>query len=129
MDIAAKLQVYRESEPGAVPAVDILEMATMGGARALGWADKIGSLEPGKLADLIALDLNDIGWAPNDAQDLYTAIVYAISGMHVTDVMVGGEWLLRDKTWTTVDYPAAVAQMNKDYQRLNQNLQKQEEQE
>jgi hypothetical protein len=43
--------------------------------------------------------------------------------------MVGGEWLLRDKTWTTVDYPAAVAQMNKDYQRLNQNLQKQEEQE
>jgi 5-methylthioadenosine/S-adenosylhomocysteine deaminase len=123
MDIAAKLQVYRESEPGAVPAKDILWMATMGGAKALGWEDKIGSLTSGKMADLIALDLTDIGWGPKGAQDLYTAIVYAISGMHVTDVMVDGAWLLQDKQWTTVDYPGAAAQMNEDYQRLNANLQ------
>jgi 5-methylthioadenosine/S-adenosylhomocysteine deaminase len=123
MDIAAKLQVYRESEPGAVPAKDILWMATMGGAKALGWEDKIGSLTPGKMADLIALDLTDIGWGPKGAQDLYTAIVYAISGMHVTDVMVDGAWLLQDKQWMTVDYPGAAAQMNEDYQRLNANLQ------
>jgi 5-methylthioadenosine/S-adenosylhomocysteine deaminase len=123
MDIAAKLQVYRESEPGAVPAKDILWMATMGGAKALGWEDKIGSLVPGKMADLIALDLTDIGWGPKGAQDLYTAIVYAISGMHVTDVMVDGAWLLQDKQWKTVDYAGAAAQMNKDYQRLNANLQ------
>ncbi len=128
MDIAAKLQIYRESEPAAVPAEDILEMATMGGARALGWADRIGSLEPGKLADLIALDLNDIGWGPKGAQDFYTAIVYAISGMHVTDVMVDGNWLLQNKQWTTVDYPGAVTQMNMDYQRLNNNLKLHEEQ-
>ena len=123
MDIAAKLQVYRESEPGAVPAKDILWMGTMGGAKALGWENKIGSLIPGKMADLIALDLTDIGWGPKGAQDLYTAIVYAISGMHVTDVMVDGAWLLQDKQLTTVDYPGAAAQMNKDYQRLNANLQ------
>jgi 5-methylthioadenosine/S-adenosylhomocysteine deaminase len=122
MDIAAKLQVYRESEPGAVPASEILEMATLGGARALGWEDKIGSLEPGKLADLIALDLTDIGWGPKGAQDLYTAIVYAISGMHVTDVLVDGKWLLKDKAWQTVDYYAAVNQMNQDYRRLEENL-------
>ncbi len=128
MDIAAKLQIYRESEPAAVSAEDILEMATMGGARALGWADRIGSLEPGKLADLIALDLNDIGWGPKGAQDFYTAIVYAISGMHVTDVMVDGNWLLQNKQWTTVDYPGAVTQMNMDYQRLNNNLKLHEEQ-
>lgn len=124
MDITAKLQVYRESKPGVIPAKDILEMATLGGARALGWEDKIGSLAPGKLADLIALDLTDIGWGPMGAQDLYTAIVYAISGMHVTDVMVDGKWLLQEKQWTTLDYSSAASQMNEDYLRLNQNLAK-----
>ena len=94
----------------------------MGGARALGWEDQIGSLTPGKLADLIALDLTDIGWGPRGAQDLYTAIVYAISGMHVTDVMVDGKWLLQNKQWTTVDYSGASRQMDEDYLRLNQNL-------
>jgi len=127
MDIAAKLQVYRESEPAAVPAIEVLEMATLGGAKALGWEDRIGSLEPGKLADWIAVDLQDIGWAPKGAQDLYTAIVYAVSGMHVTDVMAGGDWLLRDKEWKTVDYPAAVKQINRDYLQLEANLLKQEE--
>jgi 5-methylthioadenosine/S-adenosylhomocysteine deaminase len=124
MDIAAKLSVYREAEPGAIPAKDILDMATRGGARALGWDDRIGSLESGKLADLIALDLGEIGWAPKGAQDVYTAIVYAISGMHVTDVMVDGHWLFRNQQWQTVDYPSAVAQMNKDYKRLEENLAK-----
>ncbi len=124
MDVAAKLMIYREQEPGAIPAETIVELATMGGARALGWEDRIGSLEAGKQADLIALDLTDIGWGPKGAQDLYTAIVYAISGMHVTDVMVDGEWLLREKEWLTVDYPAAVKQMNRDYSRLTDNLKK-----
>jgi 5-methylthioadenosine/S-adenosylhomocysteine deaminase len=128
MDIAAKLMVYREQEPGAIPAEAILEMATMGGARALGWGDKIGSLECGKLADLIALDMTDIGWGPEGAQDLYTAIVYAISGMHVTDVMVDGSWLLKEKNWLTVEYPAAVEQMNRDYLRLERNLKEREDQ-
>ncbi|QRN83870.1 amidohydrolase [Chloroflexota bacterium] len=122
MDIAAKLQVYRESEPGVIPAKAILEMATLGGAKALGWEDKIGSLAPGKLADLIALDLTDIGWGPKGAQDIYTAIVYAISGMHVTDVMADGKWLLQDKKWTTMDYSGAASQMDADYLRLNNNL-------
>ncbi len=122
MDIAAKLSVYRESEPGAVPAKDILDMATLGGARALGWEDKIGSLEKGKLADLIALDLTDIGWGPKGAQDIYTAIVYAISGMHVTDVMVDGQFLLKDQQWQTVEYQAAVQQLNQDYVQLNERL-------
>ena len=122
MDIAAKLSVYRESEPDAIPAVEILDMATRGGARALGWDDQIGSLEDGKLADLIALDLTDIGWAPKGAQDIYTAIVYTISGMHVTDVMVDGQWVLIDKKWQTLVYDSAVEQLNQDYLRLQQAL-------
>ena len=122
MDIAAKLSVYLESEPSAIPAAEILDMATMGGARALGLEDQIGSIESGKFADLIALDLNNIGWAPKGAQDIYTAIVYSISGMHVTDVLVDGQWLLKDQAWQTLNYPEAVKQINQDYQRLAAKL-------
>jgi 5-methylthioadenosine/S-adenosylhomocysteine deaminase len=80
-------------------------MATLGGARGLGLEDEIGSLEPDKKADLISLDLDSIGWAPRAGQDVYTALVYSVGGMHVQDVMVDGEWLLKDTRWTTLDYP------------------------
>ncbi len=107
MQITAKLMSLHEGEPGAVPARDILEMATLGGARALGLEDEIGSLEPGKLADLITLDLTEVGWSPRSGQDLYTALVYAINGNYVRDVMVDGRWLYREDDWTTLDYAAA----------------------
>jgi len=86
-------------------------MATLGGARALGLEERIGSLEPGKRADLIALDLSEIGWAPSAAQDVYTALVYSVSGMHVRDVMVDGQWLLRAGQFTTLDYATACAEL------------------
>lgn len=107
MSTAAKLAAHREGQPGAVSAMEIVEMATLGGARGMGLADQIGSLEPGKKADLISLDLNEIGWAPFSGQDVYTALVYGVSGQHVRDVMVDGRWLLRDAQWTTLDYPQA----------------------
>lgn len=122
MQLAAKLMSYRELEPAAIPARDIIEMATLGGARALGLEDEIGSLEVGKQADIIALDQTSIGWGPRGAQDLYTALVYAVSGMHVTDVMVAGNWLLRNTKWTTVDYPAARQAMEQDYEKLHHRM-------
>ncbi len=88
MDIAAKLQVYRESEPGVIPAKAILEMATLGGAKALGWEDKIGSLTPGKLADLIALDLTDIGWGQKVLR-IYTPLLF----MRSAACMLRMSWL------------------------------------
>ncbi len=96
-----------EKQPDAIPARDIVEMATLGGARALGLADQIGSLEAGKKADLIALDLAEIGWGPAGGQDVYTALVHSVSGMHVRDVMVDGAWLYRNGAWLTLDYAAA----------------------
>lgn len=109
MQIAAKLMSLREHQPAAIPARDILEMATLGGARALGLEDEIGSLEPGKKADLITLDLGAIGWGPADGQDFYTALVYSVCGLHVRDVMVDGSWLLREGNWITLDYVSARA--------------------
>ncbi|MFN8446117.1 MAG: amidohydrolase family protein [Caldilineaceae bacterium] len=104
METLGKLMSFREGQPGAVAAREIVEMATLGGARALGLEEKIGSLEVGKSADLITLDLDNIGWGPRAGQDLYTALVYAINGLAVQDVMVEGDWLLRDTKWTTLDY-------------------------
>ena len=103
MQITGKLFSFVEQTPNAIPTRTILDMATMGGARALGLQEEIGSLEAGKQADLITLDLSEIGWAPA-AQDTYTALVYGISGMHVRDVMVAGRWLLRDGEFRTLDY-------------------------
>src|SRR5688572_11862948 len=99
MQIIGKVMSLREKTPGAIPAETIVRMATLGGARALVMERDIGSLEAGKKADLIALNLIEIGWGPSRGQDIYTALVYGISGMHVTDTMVNGHWLLRDRAW------------------------------
>ena len=107
MGLAARLMSLREKQPAAVTAREVVEMATLGGARGLGLEDQIGSLEVGKKADLISLDTDAVGWAPRNGQDVYTALVYAVSGMHVCDVMVDGEWLLKDARWTTLDYLGA----------------------
>ena len=85
-------------------------------------ADKIGSLEVGKQADLISLDLDEIGWAPTGGQDVYTALVYGISGMHVRDVMVNGKWLYKEGLFKTIDYPDARQQMVRDIIQLQQIL-------
>ena len=103
MQITGKLFSFLERKPNAIATRTILEMATMGGARALGLEEEIGSLEPGKQADLISLDLSEIGWAPA-AQDVYTALVYGVSGMHVRDVLVAGRWLMREGSLATINY-------------------------
>jgi 5-methylthioadenosine/S-adenosylhomocysteine deaminase len=120
MHILGKLMSYRERQPTAIPSQRIVEMATTGGARALGLADQIGSLEPGKQADLISLDLNETGWSPRAAQDVYTALVYGVSGHHVRDVMVDGAWLLRDSRLMTLDYPAARDELEEAFTRLQE---------
>ena len=104
MAITGKIMALLERNADAIPTRYILDMATMGGARAVGMEKEIGSLETGKKADLIALDLNEIGWAPFGGQDFYAALVYAVSGYHVRDVMVNGDWLFRDNDWTSMDY-------------------------
>lgn len=107
MALAGKVMSLSEQRPNAVPTRKLLEMATLGGARALGLADQIGSLEVGKRADLITLDLNEIGWSPTGGQDVYAALVYSVTGQHVRDVLVDGQWLYRDGGWLTIDFAQA----------------------
>ena len=122
MQITGKLWSLLERTPNAVPTRAILEMATMGGARAIGLEDEIGSLEAGKQADLIALDLDEIGWTPESGQDVVTALVYSMTGMHVRDTMVAGRWLYRDDDWTTVDYAEERAVLEETRRQLHSIL-------
>jgi len=107
MALAGKLMAMLQHNAAALPTRFILEMATMGGARAIGKEKEIGSLEIGKKADWISLDLDEIGWSPVGGQDVYTALVYSVTGQHVRDVVVNGRILYRNNTWLTIDYAAA----------------------
>lgn len=127
MQTTAKLMALRERSPGAISAREILDMATMGGARALGLQDSIGSLEAGKKADLISLDFTGIGWPPDEAQDLFTALVYAVTGLHVCDVMVDGKWLLKDGGLTTIEYANARSDLNSAFSELQRRRQETED--
>ncbi len=78
----------------SITAENVFDMATINGARTLGMEDKIGSLEAGKLADLVVLDLNQVSTVPAD--NFYSQIVYSASSKNVVEVMVDGEWVVRD---------------------------------
>src|SRR5208337_5674857 len=88
-------------DPRALGACSVLRMATIDGATVLGMADRIGSLEPGKLADLIVIELNRPHLTP--LYDPISHLVYAARGTDVRDVMVNGRWVVQDRRITTVD--------------------------
>jgi 5-methylthioadenosine/S-adenosylhomocysteine deaminase len=94
---------------GIFPPERVLEMATLGGARALLWEDQIGSLEPGKRADLIAVDLHRSSLSPVYDFSLVPNLVYSGSGADVTFAMVDGRVLMRDRTITFLDEAALIA--------------------
>jgi 5-methylthioadenosine/S-adenosylhomocysteine deaminase len=124
MTLTGKLMALLRRDPGAISTRSILEMATLGGARALGKEKEIGSLEPGKKADLIALDLDEIGWSPRGGQAIYTALVYSVTGQHVRDAMVNGQWLFRDNRWLTVDFNAARRDLEHQHTELMRRINK-----
>jgi len=124
MTLTGKLMSLLRRDPTAISTRSILEMATMGGARALGKEKEIGSLESGKRADLITLDLDEIGWSPLGGQDIYTALVYSVTGQHVRDVMVDGRWLFRDNQWLTVDFNAARRELEHQHTELMKRINK-----
>jgi len=107
MGTAARLQKISNRDPQALSARDVLEMATIGGARALGMDKSIGSLEPGKLADVIVISLKQPRTQP--VYSVESAIVYAASGTSVVTTICNGRILMRDGKVLTVDVPAAIA--------------------
>jgi 5-methylthioadenosine/S-adenosylhomocysteine deaminase len=109
MKYASLLQKVSTLEPLALPAPDVLEMATINGARALGMEDQIGSLEVGKMADLILVDTR----VPHNTpmHDPISTLVYSARGDDVTHVMVAGEFQVRDGHATFVDEDQLINQV------------------
>jgi 5-methylthioadenosine/S-adenosylhomocysteine deaminase len=101
MRSAALLAKAVSNDASTVPARDVLRMATLNGAQALGLGEETGSLEPGKWADLAAICLDTLETRP--LYDPVSQLVYACSREQVTDVWVAGQHLLKERRLTTLD--------------------------
>jgi len=105
--LAALLAKGISGDATALPAWQALEMATLGAARALGLDSKIGSLRPGKFADLAAVRLDDIETSP--CYDPLSHLVYAAGREQVSHVWVNGKLVLDDRQLTTIDTQEVIA--------------------
>lgn len=93
--LAANL--HKREDPRRITEQDVLDMLTVNGAEALGMKDRIGSLEPGKKADLVAVDLDRPDMRPvHGRRGVVSNIVYSFNG-EVTDSMVEGDFVMRDR--------------------------------
>ena len=117
MRLAAFLAKGASGDPTVLPAQQAVLMATRMGAQAMHIGDITGSLEPGKRADLILVDTSPLHNAPRfqrDNNSPYAQIVYAAKSTDVTDVMVNGRWVMRDRQLLTLN-EANLLQAAKEY--------------
>ncbi len=94
-------------DPTVLPARKLIELLTVGGAGVLGLADRIGSLTPGKEADILCLDVNGPHATP--LVDPFAHLAYAARASDVRHVVVRGRPLLQDRTLTTIDLDGVLA--------------------
>jgi 5-methylthioadenosine/S-adenosylhomocysteine deaminase len=120
MDFAGKLAKVSREDPTVLPARVLVAAATAGGARALGLSEKIGSLEPGKQADFIAIDVANSHVQP--FEDVYSTLVYSAKSSDVTDVWVDGKALLRQRRPTTLNAAAILEKAKTWRQKIRQSL-------
>ena len=109
--------------PAAMDAASVFEMATLGGAHALGLGKETGSIEVDKSADIVLLDL-DRPWNPSIdiPENIYSTIVYTGSPENVRSVMVDGRWLYRDGEYTTLDEEEVRRAASGELKKLNERV-------
>jgi len=120
MKAAALLAKLHTEDATALPAGDALYMATMGGARAMGLEQSIGSIEIGKQADLIAVDLSG-----PECQPVYnplSQLVYACNGSQVSHSWIAGAALMHDRELTNMDLPGLSARTARWQQQIRQTM-------
>ncbi|HEX5840273.1 MAG TPA: amidohydrolase family protein [Anaerolineales bacterium] len=113
--LAAFIAKAVTNDPTSLPAPQALLMATRLGAQALHIGHLTGSLEAGKRADLILVDVSPVHNAPSfkrAADNAYAQIVYASKSTDVSDVMVNGKWLMRDRQLLTLNENELLARAN-----------------
>ncbi len=110
--LASMVAKCESGDPTALPARQTLAMATSIGAKAIHIDHLTGSLVPGKRADLILLGLNELHNSPNfhrDPNGVYAQVIYAAKATDISDVMVNGQWLMRDRELLTLDEKQLIA--------------------
>ena len=116
MKIAAIIQKGRMLDSKVMPATSVLEMATMNGARAMGMQKEVGSIEVGKRADIVLIDLKKPHLVPYG--DVVSNIVYSAMGSDVDTVLVDGRVLLRGGKVLTLDERRIVDEAEKHQKEL-----------
>ena len=130
MRLASFLAKVASMNPTTLPARQVVEMATIMGARAMHIDGITGSLEPGKRADLITISMDDVRLMPffrHLSESLYSRLVYAAHQEDVRDVMVNGAWLMRDRRLLTVDVDALREETGRLSQKIDTFLIRREE--
>ncbi|KAM9916277.1 hypothetical protein OXX59_010107, partial [Metschnikowia pulcherrima] len=111
MKLASLLPKAVHGDPLLVPAQKVIEMATIMGAKALGKEHEIGSLEVGKKADLITINLTDKLYA-QPMRDPVSMVVYIATGADVDNVMVNGQMVIRERELLTMDEKDIIKKAN-----------------
>ncbi|WP_326565164.1 amidohydrolase family protein [Amycolatopsis rhabdoformis] len=103
MYLAATTHRDARRDPLIMGAHSVFEMATVNAAQALGWADEIGSIEPGRAADVVVFDATSLAWSPHRLANPIADLVYSGSGENADTVVINGRVVLEDKRLLTVD--------------------------
>ena len=120
MDLAAKLQKITRMDSRALPAEQVVEMSTIGGARAVHLEKLIGSLEAGKKADLIVVDTTAPHATP--MYNVYSQLVYALKATDVRSVVIGGNMVMEDRKMLTLDEKAILVKANEYKKQIEKSL-------
>jgi 5-methylthioadenosine/S-adenosylhomocysteine deaminase len=120
MDTAAKLHKLISNDPKVLTAEEAFEMATIRGARALHLDKQIGSIEKGKRADLVIVDLDDLNQTP--WYNIYSDLVYATKADDVRTVIIEGRVVMRDRRLLTLNEEAIKADARRYRERIVQSV-------
>ena len=108
MTVCSFAQKVHAMDPTVLPAEAVLQMATINGAKALHWDDEIGTLETGKKADLILVDVDKPHFAPWN--NVVSDLVYSAQGGDVKTTIVNGKILMKDYEVQTMDVEKIMAE-------------------
>jgi 5-methylthioadenosine/S-adenosylhomocysteine deaminase len=120
MDTAAKLHKLISRDPKVVSAQEAFEMATIRGARALHLDNEIGSIEKGKRADLVIVDLDVLNQTPS--YNIYSDLVYATKAADVRTVIIEGRVIMRDRRLLTLNEEAIKTDARRYRERIIQSV-------
>lgn len=113
MRSAALIQKARLLSPTVMPAQKVFELATIGGAKAIGMEDKLGSLEKGKIADLAILDLNKLHASPSNQVDVISRLVYSAIASDVETTIIDGNIVMLNRQLLTLNEKSILEDCNR----------------